>query len=152
MIKYCLEHWDRNKRVLQGYFQSHNENFFRELNYKQICRLTFLYILDRDDEDDIKLDLDNITEIDNGDYQGTLLYLIPFDTYQPNEDEYFMTYTGYGSCSGCDTLLSLQSLDNKKDMIKELMLICKDLIANCIVPYNYGWRHEDKFDRVEWKE
>lgn len=152
MIKYCLEHWDRNKEVLQGYFQSHYENFFRELNYKQICRLTFLYILDRDDEDDIKLDLDNITEIDNGDYQGTLLYLIPFDTYQPNEYEYFMTHTGYGSCSGCDTLLSLQSLDNKKDMIKELMLICKDLIANCIVPYNYGWRHKDKFDRVELKE
>lgn len=152
MIKYCLEHWDRNKEVLQGYFQSHYENFFRELSYKQICRLTFLYILDRDDEDDIKLDLDNITEIDNGDYQGTLLYLIPFDTYQPNEYEYFMTHTGYGSCSVCDTLLSLQSLDNKKDMIKELMLICKDLIANCIVPYNYGWQHEDKFDRVELKE
>lgn len=25
-----------------------------------------------------------ITEIDNGDYQGTLLFLIPRDTYQPS--------------------------------------------------------------------
>lgn len=153
MIKYCLEHWDKNKDTLQKYLQTKDEDFIRGLNYKAICRLTFCYILDGDEfVDDIKFDLDNITEIDNGDYQGTLLYLIPFDRYQPSEYEYFMTYTGYGSCSGCDALYYLQSLDNKEDMIKELMLICKDMIANCIVPYNYGWRYEDKFDKVEWNE
>lgn len=32
---------------------------------------------------------------------------------------------------------------------KDFMNICKDLICNAIKPYNYGWRHDDRFDVVE---
>ena len=153
MIKYCLEHWDKNKDVLQKYLQTKDNDYINRLSYKDICRLVFVYILSGNEESgDIEFDVCNITEIDNGDYQGTLLFLIPFDTYQPSEYEYFMTYIGYGSCSVCDALQSLQFEDDKEVMIKELMLICKDIVANCIVPYNCGWRSDSKFDKVEWNE
>ena len=150
MIRYCLDHWERNKDILKKYFLSKDEEFIKNLSYKSICYFTFSYILEGDEfKDDISLNLKEITVIDNGDYQGTLLFLIPFDRYQPSEYEYFMTYIGYGSCSVCDALLSLQSQDTKEEMIDDLMLICKDLISNCIVPYNTGWRYDEKWEVIK---
>jgi hypothetical protein len=46
-----------------------------------------------------------IHEIDDGDYQGTLLYIIAAKGYQP--DTYWYVYVNYGSCSGCDTLQAI---------------------------------------------
>jgi len=40
--------------------------------------------------------------IDDGHYQGTLLFVIPAKIYQP--DSYWYVKVDYGSCSGCDTL------------------------------------------------
>lgn len=50
-------------------------------------------------------DPEHIHEIDDGDYQGTLLYIIPDDEYQPWN--YWYVKVGYGSCSGCDTLKAI---------------------------------------------
>ena len=36
-----------------------------------------------------------------------------------------------------------------EQQVKDFMNICKDLICNAIKPYNYGWRHDDRFDVVE---
>lgn len=47
-------------------------------------------------------DPDKIHVIDDGDYQGTLVYVIPEKCYQPSDYWYVRIY--YGSCSGCDTL------------------------------------------------
>src|SRR5688572_8003061 len=46
-----------------------------------------------------------IHAIDDGDYQGTLLCVIPAVGYQP--DDYWYVKVGYGSCSGCDTLQAI---------------------------------------------
>lgn len=46
-----------------------------------------------------------IHQIDDGDYQGTLLFLIAAVGYQPSDYWYVKVY--YGSCSGCDTLQSI---------------------------------------------
>ena len=43
-----------------------------------------------------------IHEIDDGDYQGTLLYVIAANGYQPST--YWSVKVSYGSCGGCDTL------------------------------------------------
>ena len=94
-----------------------------------------------------------MTEIDNGDYQGTMLYLIPFKTYQPAEYEYLMTYVWYGSCSGCDALQAAKfwcddgPLTGKE--LKAVMAICKDIVCNTIKPYNCGWRENDEYKPVE---
>ena len=51
--------------------------------------------------------VERIHGIDDGDYQGTLLYVIGADDYQPYV--YWFVKVYYGSCSGCDTLQSIQS-------------------------------------------
>lgn len=49
-------------------------------------------------------DKDRITEINHGDYQGTLIYAVAEQGYQPSNYIYCSVY--YGSCSGCDALQS----------------------------------------------
>lgn len=47
-------------------------------------------------------DVERIHQIDDGDWQGTLVFVIAAVGYQPNA--YWVTKVGYGSCSGCDAL------------------------------------------------
>jgi len=49
-----------------------------------------------------EMDVSKIHVIDDGHYQGTQLFIIPADEYQPST--YYAVYVWYGSCSGCDTL------------------------------------------------
>ena len=103
MTRIMKERWDANKDKLRAVLAERTD--LNTCQYEDLVKLTFEAIyntavtsLDR------KLDLEHITVVDNGDYQGTLLFLIPFDTYQPSEHQYIMTYVGYGSCSICDAL------------------------------------------------
>ena len=52
-------------------------------------------------------DTDRIHQIDDGEYQGTLVFVIGATEYQP--DDYWYVKVGYGSCSGCDTLAAINS-------------------------------------------
>lgn len=121
--------------------------------YIDLVRLAFTVFFNADsDELGLRVNTARITQIDDGDYQGTLLFVIPFDTYQPEEREYLMTFVGYGSCSGCDTLLNLQATSDvigKEDTLSGYMDLCKDIIANTIKPYNFGWRRDSAFEPAE---
>lgn len=69
---------------------------------------------------------EKIHEIDDGDYQGTLLFVIPSDNYQPYT--YWYVKVDYGSCSGCDTLMAIlegdfgNTIDEKVDNLFTLAL------------------------------
>ena len=52
------------------------------------------------------IDPSRIHIVDDGDYQGTLLYIIAAIGYQPST--YWYVKVGYGSCSGCDTFQSIR--------------------------------------------
>ena len=143
MIKYCKEQWMKNEGKLKEALL-HREDL-NYCSYETLVKLVVDYILN-DEEQDENWDSKNITVIDNGDYQGTELYLIPRNTYQPAEYDYLMTYVGYGSCSGCDTLQSIQC---DEDNIDDYMTLCRDLVFNMVKPYNNGWRNENLFDEVK---
>ena len=157
MIKYCIEKWDKNKDILRSALGNNkllnnvlnkNDDPLQYLEYKDLVKLTVMFILNDENE----WNVNKIKEIDDGDYQGTLLYLIPEDTYQPDSSEYLMTFVEYGSCSGCDTLQAIQCfLDTKSrdKSIDDLMNLCKDLICNMIKPYNTGWRHDERFNTIQ---
>ena len=158
MIKYCIEKWDKNKDLLRSALDNNkllnhalnknDDDPLEYLEYKDLVKLTVMFILNDENE----WDENKIKEIDDGDYQGTLLYLIPEDTYQPASSEYLMTFVEYGSCSGCDTLQAIQCFLDTKDRnetINDLMILCKDLICNMIKPYNTGWRNDEKFDTIK---
>ena len=150
MTRIMKERWDTNKDRLRAVLAERTD--LNTCQYEDLVKLTFETIyntavtgLDR------KLDLEHITVVDNGDYQGTLLFLIPFDTYQPSEHEYIMTYVGYGSCSICDALQGVQSWDNyskekpTEEQLDGFMDICRDLICNAIKLYNFGWREDENW-------
>ena len=160
MIKYCIEKWDKNKDILRSalgnnkllnhVLNKNDDDPLEYLEYKDLVKLTVMFILNDENE----WDENKIKEIDDGNYQGTLLYLIPEDTYQPASSEYLMTFVEYGSCSGCDTLQGIQCFlgtKGRNESINDLMSLCKDLICNMIKPYNTGWRHDEKFDTIEIK-
>lgn len=161
MLKFCVEQWDKNKDRLRQHIENNVEDF-NECSYSYLVESVVNYIFNDEFDDDYdKWDSKNITVIDNGDYQGTQLYLIPKASYQPSEDEYLMTYVGYGSCSGCDTLQSVQMWDlnyeedtekkekMKNNIVTDIHNLCLHIVQNTIKPYNYGWRKDDRFSVVE---
>lgn len=147
-------YWDMNSEKLRKVLAERTD--LNTCNYKDLVKLTFDAIYNSSIEDKYrKLNTEAITEIDDGDYQGTLLFTIPVDTYQPGASEYIMTFIEYGSCSGCDSLQAAQDWHTDKlteEQIKDFMIICKDLICNAIKPFNYGWRSDERWNVVEEKK
>lgn len=152
MTRIMKERWDANKDKLRAVFAERTD--LNTCQYEDLVKLTFETIYNAAVTGlDYKLDLTNITVVDNGDYQGTLLFLIPFDTYQPSEHQYIMTYVGYGSCSICDALQASQGWGEGKltdQQVIGFMDICGDLISNTIKPYNYGWREDEDWLPAEF--
>lgn len=156
MLKFCIEKWDKNKDRLRKDIESNLEEYNSNSYDYLVKKVVDLIFNDEDGASWEEFDSANITEIDNGDCQGTLLYMIPRKTYQPSEYEYLMTYVGYGSCSGCDTLQAIQiwnikdTSDEEKDKFTEDMIgLCLDIVQNTIKPYNYGWRSDERFTVIE---
>jgi hypothetical protein len=77
---------------------------FREKpgSYAALVKAVIEAVTDHDDYGDHNPDPERIHEIDDGHYQGTLVYVIGAKGYQPSD--YWYVRVGYGSCSGCDTL------------------------------------------------
>lgn len=69
----------------------------------------------------IDIDYDNIHVIDDGDYQGTLLFVIPEKCYQPFD--YWYVRISYGSCSVCDTLQGIIENEDFKQVADDLFTL-----------------------------
>src|SRR5689334_18496066 len=81
----------------------------RPERYKDIVRAVVEAITDEDGY--ATIDPKRIHEIDDGDYQGTLLYVIAANDYQPSD--YWFVKVNYGSCSGCDTLEAIRGYSDE---------------------------------------
>lgn len=149
MLKILVEKWDENKDQLKKQLETRTD--LNSCDYKDLVKMTFDVILNSDEY--TKIDTEKIVEINHGDYQGTLLYMIPFDRYQPSENDYLITYVSYGSCSGCDTLQRIQEYGEElltETQVKDFMALCKDLICNARRLYNEGWRYNSDFDDISY--
>lgn len=149
MVRYCIDKWDSNKGELEAAIKS--DKGLNSCSYGYLVKLVTKHILNPGADMEYKeWDEEKITTIDNGDYQGTQLFLIPKKTYQPGANEYLLTYQYYGSCSGCDSLQAIQdwSEDTPTDkQVKDYMTLCKDIICNMIRPYNDD--EDDKFSVIK---
>lgn len=155
MIRILKYKWDKNKDKLREAIKKIQD--MSDLSYEKLVKLTFdnIFNIDGGAKYDFTLNTDKITVIDDGDYQGTQLFMIPFDRYQPDCYEYLMTYVWYGSCSGCDTLLGIVNYcdDSPTDeQVEDLMTLCRDLVMHTIKPYRGGWFDEKDFEQVEFEE
>lgn len=99
----CLA-WEKNKGNLEDYFRKTPQGNYSE--YEELLNLVFGIVINPycicDDRH--RFDTENITVIDIGDYQGTCLFLLHQNIYQPFVTNYVYTSVSYGSCNGCDAL------------------------------------------------
>jgi len=127
MIEKFIKAWAKNEKRLEDNIEKnekYEEGFWEhDFNYKDLLVLLIEEVINPELDDYKKLDTENITEIDDGDYQGTQIYLIPEKTYQPYINEYIITHNYYGSCSGCDALLAAEN-------VKHIKRICLNLLQN----------------------
>lgn len=128
-----IQKWDANKYKLEEYFKTTKQCEYSQ--YKTIVEKIIELVINEDVDSypHCVYDVGKMTEIDNGDYQGTLLYAIPLRTYQPSETEYLFTYVSYGSCSGCDTLQAISCYSDElptESQVKEYMTLALHLIQN----------------------
>ena len=140
MIKEFVLAWDANKDKLSEYIASHKQECYN--SYNEIVKMLFEQVINPYMKAHYKatFDIEKVHEIDDGDYQGTLLYIIPYDTYQPSCWEYVATYVDYGSCSGCDTLLGISKYEGDlpdADQVKDYVGLCLNILQHCKYPFDY---------------
>ena len=122
MIIKFIELYQSNKDLLQKAFKNKHPE-----SYEEIVKLVIEAI--NPDNDYNLPDKDRIVEIDQGDYQGTLVYIIPEVGYQPLT--YWAVLVGYGSCSGCDTLQAIRDYSDDKpsdEQIKDYMMLALHIV------------------------
>lgn len=133
MIKdFCLA-WEKNKGKLEEYFRTTKQDEY--YSYKNLVELLFDIVIIPSMEDSYYwFDTENILVIDDGDYQGTQVFILHRDRYQPSVKEYVYTNTYYGSCSGCDTLLAISGYGSDlpdEEQVKDYMELCLHLLQKC---------------------
>ena len=96
MIRKFVDAWDSRKQEVREKFERKHPD-----SYADIVRAVVSIL----GEDYGAPDPTRITCIDHGEYQGTLLFVIGAEGYQP--DNYWYVKVNYGSCSGCDTLQAI---------------------------------------------
>ena len=122
MIKEFVEKWEARKHELEEYFRTHDQNDY--LEYVCIVKKLFDIVIDG-------FNPKKITVVDDGGCQGTQIFLIPRDTYQPSSEDYVFTHNYYGSCSGCDTLLAINGYCGglpSEEQIREYMTLSLHLL------------------------
>lgn len=122
MDKEIIENWENKKEKIREYFKNTRQEEYD--TYEKIVKLLVKEILP-------EYDYENITVIDDGEYQGTQIFIIPKDMYQPDIEDYLFTHNYYGSCSGCDTLLRISQYDDglpTEEQVNDYMQLCLNLI------------------------
>jgi hypothetical protein len=99
VIEEYVDHWEENKSDLREKYTEVHPGSYTEI-------VSDVVQLISEEVDRGGPDPEHIHVIDDGHYQGTQVYVIAEDTYQPSN--YFYVRVAYGSCSGCDTLLNIR--------------------------------------------
>lgn len=144
MIKEFVQAWDSRKSHLEDWFKKTKQ---QDLSYESILKGIIDNVINPGIEEGKKWASENIHTIDDGDYQGSQLFIVPMDTYQPEPYEYFITYQDYGSCSGCDLLESIRGYSSEfpgDTQIKQYMMLALHLLQRCryIVDNKSYWEEE----------
>lgn len=129
MIQEIIKRWEENKYKLEEYFSTTKQEKFA--SYEAIVQKIFELVINSDEDSYERFNINKMTVIDDGDYQGTQIFIIPKDTYQPNIDDYLITHTYYGSCSGCDVIEDIRNYSSglpTEQQVKEYMILALHLV------------------------
>lgn len=152
MIKEFAQAWDKYKGNLEEHIRTHEQDEYG--SYDGLVRLLFAKVINPAIEADFEkfaIGYDDIYFIDDGNYQGTLVFILHRDTYQPCASDYVYTNVYYGSCSYCDTLQSIRGWEDglpNEQQVKDYMTLCLHLLQRC----NYMISGDDECAdcQIEW--
>ena len=119
MIKEFVDRFMARKELLEDEFKEDLPSSYKELVKRVVELITSKQYTPH------AIDPERIHEIDDGDYQGTLLYVIGAKGYQPST--YYYVHVDYGSCSGCDTLEHILCLDEEQQ-VKDMMTLALHIV------------------------
>jgi len=108
MIQEFVNRFMAAKPTLQEAFSKAVPESYKDI----VTSVVRVLAVDEAGEDYGQPDPSKIHVIDDGDYQGTQLFVIAENSYQP--DKYWTVFVRYGSCSGCDTLERLRDDDYRR--------------------------------------
>src|SRR5690625_1654796 len=133
MIKEVILKWEENKHKLKEYFENTSQEEYDR--YEDIVKKIFdIVLVDVEgDYGSYNFNSENLTVLDHGNYQGTQIFIIPKDEYQPDVSDYIITDNYYGSCSGCDTLMSINDYTDGKpspEQVNEYMTLALHLVQS----------------------
>lgn len=130
MINEFVEKWNKYNKELEQYIATTEQKEYD--SYQILVELLVKYIINRDIEYNMdKYDIEDMHIVDDGDYQGTQIFILHKDCYQPSIEDYIYTNNYYGSCSGCDTLLSINDYEDglpSEEQVKEYMQLLLNLL------------------------
>ena len=122
MIKEFVDRFMERKIILEKLMMDKHPE-----DYKALVHM-LVQVLQGEDEYESP-DPTRIHEINDGDYQGTLVYVIGAGGYQPST--YWYIKVSYGSCSGCDTLQAIQDYSDEPptpEQIAQYMTLCLHMV------------------------
>lgn len=124
MIQEFIDRFILNKEKLAGVFTEKHPD-----DYMNLVVETIRLITDKEEYGIFNPSPNRIHQIDDGDYQGTLLFVIAAKGYQPSK--YWYVKVNYGSCSGCDTLQSIRMYGDEKptpEQIKDYLTLALHIV------------------------
>lgn len=127
MLTEIIEGFDKVRNDLLAKFSQ--EDF--GASYKDLLKLTLEAIVEVSEDEYNMPDPSKITHINHGDYQGTIVFVIPQNGYQPST--YYLTKVGYGSCSSCDTLQRIQSEEDANERGKQYLTLALHMIQRMVM-------------------
>jgi hypothetical protein len=122
MIKEFVDRFMERKIILEKLMMDKHPE-----DYKALVHM-LVKVLQGEDEYESP-DPARIHEINDGGYQGTLIYVIGAGGCQPST--YWYTEVSYGSCSGCDTLQAIQGYSDEPptpEQIAQYMTLCLHMV------------------------
>lgn len=131
MIKEFVPFWEKRKGELEEYLTLAEQGCYD--SYEALVKLIFQFIINPECSVFSQYVLSDIHVIDDGDYQGTQLFLIHKDRYQPGVRDYVLASVDYGSCSGCDTLLAISGYETgvpDEGQVRDYMTLCLHLFQS----------------------
>lgn len=111
MIEKFVKIWHEKNHLIRQKFSDKHPG-----GYEDIVRAVIEILSDEDDY--LTPDPKRIHTIDDGHYQGMLVYVIACQGYQPST--YWYVTVWYGSCSGCDTLQGISGYDDGNPTDKQI--------------------------------
>lgn len=125
--------WDKHNSELRQYLSTTDQDEYQRYEILLKKTLEFLFPNDStyDDNNYGMPDHERITQVNYGDYQGTLVFVIGGHGYQPSVEDHWYTSVSYGSCSGCDTLQGISCYESglpTEEQVQDYWTLCLHMI------------------------